>query len=74
MPREMPHKDCARCNAGMPPFRVNPLCEECFAEESDEYDAEYASSCDECGIDIEWGELCDQCEWLIAEAEKEATK
>jgi len=32
--------NCLRCNAGMPSFRVNPVCEECFAEESDEYDAE----------------------------------
>ena len=33
-------KSCSRCNAGMPSFRVNPLCEECFAEESDEHDSE----------------------------------
>lgn len=31
---------CSRCNAGMPSLRVNPLCEECFAEDSDEYDTE----------------------------------
>lgn len=35
-----PHRNCERCNAGMPSHRVNPLCEECFAEESDEYDSE----------------------------------
>lgn len=32
--------NCTRCNAGMPSFRVNHLCEECFAEESEEYDTE----------------------------------
>jgi hypothetical protein len=33
-------KSCVRCNAGMPTHRVNSLCEECFAEDSDEYDHE----------------------------------
>ena len=35
-----PPKSCTRCNAGMPSYRVNSLCEECFAEESDQYDPE----------------------------------
>ncbi len=35
-----PRKSCFQCNADMPSFRVNPLCEECYAEESDEYDDE----------------------------------
>ncbi len=33
-------KSCSRCNAGMPSFRVNPLCEECYAEDNTGYDAE----------------------------------
>jgi predicted amidophosphoribosyltransferase len=34
------HKTCVRCGAGMPTWRVNPVCEECYAEESEEYDEE----------------------------------
>lgn len=27
------YNNCIRCNAGMPSWRVNNLCEECYAEE-----------------------------------------
>ncbi len=37
---DQPAKSCSRCNAGMPSFRVNPLCEECYAEDNTGYDAE----------------------------------
>lgn len=40
----MDHKSCSRCNAGMPSFRVNHLCEECYAEE---WDSDYDSEADE---------------------------
>lgn len=43
---------CSRCNAGMPSFRVNHLCEECFAEEwNNDYDSETDDDlpCEMCG-------------------------
>lgn len=41
-PYEKPDEpnNCTRCNASMPSWRVNSLCEECYAEESDQYDDE----------------------------------
>lgn len=78
----MEHKSCSRCNAGMPSFRVNNLCEECYAEEWDgDYDGEIdednepIGSCEECGSDLfafededeDDGEgVCDECRWRIA--------
>lgn len=59
-------KSCSRCNAGMPSFRVNHLCEECYAEERNVFDSECVHSCDNCSADVEpWSlsDLCDQCEW-----------
>lgn len=51
---EVNHKNCARCNAGMPSFRVNILCEECYAEECSgegevPYDDCTTVECPECG-------------------------
>lgn len=66
MPHETTAKSCSRCNDGMPSFRVNHLCEECFAEERNVFDSECGHSCDNCGADVEpWSlsDLCDQCEW-----------
>lgn len=76
----MNHRNCSRCNAGMPSHRVNDLCEECYAEEWDgDYDAEADEadgnygSCDNCGSDLtgdDYGELCDQCQWWLEKAGK----
>lgn len=48
------HNNCQRCNAGMPSFRVNPLCEECYAEDcrddayEEAFEEEIPGACPHC--------------------------
>lgn len=64
-PNESAHKSCSRCNAGMPSFRVDELCEECRAEDDHEYGDRFGS-CDNCGTDLTGNDGGDQCQFAVA--------